>query len=171
MFNLSHCCVSVVAVSFKIDKEPKECLSFMVSYVCRSYQDTHCRQQSTHLAAPKITYTQQRWGKLYSFFFLPKVSGNTVAVIFVQYWHKTTPGHSNPYYLSLTPYDGLLSRLPFMRARDMAKSHPRQCKTRSFEWRDTRDGEVLAQQSFVSSWTEKLPEKKLGIHLEIEVWG
>lgn len=62
-----------------------------------------------------------------------------------------------------------------MWARQTAKSRPRQCKTRSSEWRDTRDGEVLAQPSFVSCWTESLPEKKLGIHLEIEgrvgEWG
>lgn len=94
-----------------------------------------------------------------------------MTVILVRYWHKTTPGHLNPYYLSLTPYDGLLSGLSFMRARQTAKSRPRQCKTRSSEWRDTRDGEVLAQPSFVSCWTENLPEKKLGIHLEIEGRG
>lgn len=151
MFNLSHRCVSAVAVRFEIDEKNERMLPFygitrrqkLPRYPLQTAQSSH-----THTATTR-----------YMASFLPKVSGNTVTVILVQYWHKTTPGHLNPYYLSLTPYDGLLSRLPFMWARDMAKSHPRQCKTRSFEWRDTRDREVLAQPSFVPSWTETLPEK------------
>lgn len=114
----------------------------------KSCPDLQCRRESTLLAILKNTHAvvHTHYEVIYiALSLLPKVPSNTVTVMLVRYWHRTTPGRLNLHYLSLAPYDGLLSCLFFMRASRVAKSHPNQYKTCSFEWGDTRTRGMLAQ--------------------------